>query len=431
MKGMNPIFPIWVIFAAVVSTSCGLLDAEITDMSSRSCVYADEWETVDHHYTDGTSVADWPIRIVASPDGRIFVLGYRLTPGTEYLGTNKASGLLRGSLSGSDGSWSELLTYRYEDKPTFFSGAFILADRYLFVGRMKEADDSWSLGVARLKPDNSMEYVSKFQLASVTSGTATISVFGFLSLEDQTLLMSGQALNASSKWIAFDARSTDLGQTWVEGPEFALKTNMPSFGVNLYKTSDGSIVQDGLGVTDPGNKFSAFLRRSVNQGQSFSPLSEQRYEETKHTYRLGLLETKEGYWHHLVSSWDTSGVKRYIVYRSSDQGSSWSLASDMSLEEFTSGDIDFGNNAGPKADKTGRLWLAVKLTENSEQYVGYYTSSDEGLSWEFHSKYQYDAGETISHSMPLELAPDGSLYDIHTATDGTYVRWITRRLPCK
>lgn len=322
--------------------------------------------------------------------------------------------------------------------------------------------------ITRMSLDEGTSWATMDNFQFSAGYDADVSAIGFDSTGALYVSGTGNDTGGISHWIV--RKSLDSGSTWATVDDFQYAIGKDNYPWAFGADSGGNIFVAGEGI-DSGNALHWIVRKSVNQGASWSTVddfsagSAQSFavDESGNLYAAGYGSTPSNLFVRKSSdggiSWatvdnfqyasgqnsyafafgvdpfgslysagqgdDSGGAFHWIVRKSTDAGSSWNLIDDF---QYQSG----GAAIAIKSDTSGNLFVAgYGPVPNGVSNWFVRESSDHGSSWNSVDKFQYASGQN-SNVLAFGADSSGNLYSAGQGNDSSATpHWVVRKSPCQ
>jgi hypothetical protein len=278
------------------------------------------------------------------------------------------------------------------------------ADTYWVVRKSVDRGDSWTA-------------VDTFQLnAGETSSANAIAIDS-----SGKIYAVGTGVNsAQTYWVV--RASSDDGASWTTIDQLQLNSGKTSNASSVALDSNGNVFVAGYGI-DSSNIINWVVRKSGNGGASWSTPDSYQYSTGKNSDAHAISVDSSGAVYVAGEGIDASSNTHWIVRKSTDAGSTWSIADDYQREGNESSAFGISTNSSGKVVVTG--WTVVSGSSYVKWVVRY--SGDGGGSWSDLDFFGYaSAQNTASNAAILESSGAVTVAGYGKNELGTVTHWLTR-----
>jgi len=298
------------------------------------------WNVVDDfQYVSGENSS--AVSVTADALGNVYAAG------EVDDGANGLRWLVRKSLN-SGQSWFTVDTYQYvATKDTF--AAYIVANTlgeiYGLLRPKDGANTFHSLIRKSIDGGASWKNVDDFQYVA---GQDTNSTILTLNLKGHLFLAaSGKDGGGIYHWLV--RKSTDLGSTWTTIDDFQLVTGKISSARTLLFDGNGSFYVFGRGL-DAGNVSHWLVRKSLNDGQSWSTIDDFQFAAGQLAYAWSAFVDNFGSLYAIGFGFDSAPDLYWLLRKSTDKGSTWTTTDTFRYNASTTSVTPRGSAIGPGGD---------------------------------------------------------------------------------
>jgi hypothetical protein len=206
---------------------------------------------------------------------------------------------------------------------------------------------------------------------------------------------------------------TARAQSWQTVDDYQVVSNHVTFPYAIAVDAHGTIyaagMSSGLFVPGPGGYVDAIVRRSTDQGATWTTIEEYSYPNPPNPLSptvvfnsIGLDLAQNLYAVGLTGQGAVDSTDRLIVRKSADGGATWATALDVAVPDAPMGSFNYAGSPGFAADATGAIYVSVKF--NAGAFV--LKSTDAGANWTSWNQGGWVRGMALTHLRQFEkLAP--------------------------
>lgn len=245
-----------------------------------------------------------------------------------------------------------------------------------------------------------------------------------LVLESSYIYCLGYGYDSNGKSTWYTRRSSDAGATWTTVDTFQLTANFNSVSNYIFVNSLSHIYTLGNGV-DASSKTHWIIRKSTDHGSTWTTLEDYQMSAPvalgKNDARSMAADASGNLFVTGIGHAAAADFDHWLIKKSSDQGTTWSLVDDYSY--YKKG----GNNIFSLAYDTNNniLYSAGYEGANYSRWI-VKKSLDQGNSWTTIDSFQLD---TYRDAKAYKiLLNNGNIFVVGNATDINYTgHWIVKK----
>lgn len=316
---------------------------------------------------------------------KLYDLGTEIVnTGTLTVGSFINKNLIR-TTTNSGATWTESTVPVQYPKPSYGSDLVTLPNGNLL-----------SIGCASSRPASGGSYGCEFAAYTSTDygQSWTLSKnFGLsaykssngakLLLDGSTLYAVGSGTDSGSLVHGLAFKSIDSGSTWTKIDDFS-DTYIGPYGI--FKDRNGNLFFYGY-YYNSGSVLGGFIRKSSNSGASWTVTSQYRCDASGgSTYYTDMLENSNGDLIVLTHCILSTGVGKWQIRRSTDQGATWN-----DYIEYTPSGVDASSTEPNNLVlHNGKYYIYGNYTRGGTSYTGLVSTVD-GSHWDVVKEIQETA----------------------------------------
>ena len=254
----------------------------------------------------------------------------------------------------------------------------------------------------------------------LASGQGAYAMHFFASAAGDLYVM-GYAYDSSTKlhWIV--RKSTNGGTTWSTVDDYVLASGQHAKAEKMAEDSSGNLYVTGYG-TDSSSNLHWITRKSTNAGSSWSTVDDYFYAASQHASAKGIAISSSGVIYTVGSGNAAGPVGHWIVRKSTNSGSTWTTVDDYLLNAGQS-----ANSASVIVDSSNRVFAVGTGNDSSgKNHWIVRKSTDSGSTWTVAENYVHTTNQNSFGATHASLDSLGSLWVIGYVYDGTKTHWIVR-----
>ena len=200
----------------------------------------------------------------------------------------------------------------------------------------------------------------------------------------KTLLSTRLALAGTLALFTHTARA----QSWQTVDDYQVVSNHVTMPYAIAVDAQGTIYaagkSSGVFVPGPGAYVDAIVRRSTDQGATWTTIEEYSYPNPPNPLSpsvafnsIGLDLAQNLYAVGLTGQGIVDSTDRLIVRKSANGGATWATALDVAVPDAPNGTLTYAGSPGFAGDATGAIYVSVKF--NAGAFI--LKSTDAGATW--------------------------------------------------
>lgn len=369
------------------------------------------WTVIDDYQLAPNKAAAFTSILINNPTNEIYALA------SAYDSSNNCHWIVRKSID-SGTSWINIDDYIYAASSS--NPSAIAKDS---LGNLYVAGQGGTKWIIRKSTDSGASWntmnVFDYSGTGATSSPRSIKVDA-----SNNIYVLGYVFNSSFIASALVSKSTDGGTSWTTIDTFQLFSGYNSIGVNLVIDSS-YIYYLGYGF-DSNTKSTWYARRSSDAGATWTTVDTFQLTANFNSVSNYMFVNSLSHIYTLGNAADATNKTHWIIRKSTDHGTTWTTIEDYLM----SAPVSLGRNEARAmaADSSGNLFVTGigQATNSDFDHWLIKKSSDQGSTWSLVDDYSYykKGGNNIS-----SLAYDANNNILYSAgyEGANYSRWIVKK----
>jgi len=370
------------------------------------------WAVIDD-YQLATNKYAGAIKVFIAPNGTVYAVGGALDS------SDSQHWIVRKSTNNGV-TWTTADDYRYLSTASAANDIGVDSMGNIYVVGDGSNATFW---IVRKSTDSGITWttIDTFQYPP---GIATVP-FSFTADGLNNFYVTGYGFNASIVGKMLIRKSSDGGSTWTTIVDYENVATKGSIGKGTVRDNNDHLYSTGYGY-DATNKFTWFVRKSTDRGGTWTTVDNFQFAAGYDTLVNHI--AMDSFFNIYIIGYgsDSTNKKHWLVRKSSDQGSTWTTVDNYQM----SPPVSLGKNEGRalSSDSSGNLFTLGVGTATNGDYDHWVVrkSTNGGSSWSLIDDFSYaKKGENNINSLAYDTA-NGILYS--AGYEGAlYSRWIVKK----